>query len=448
LCPPADELSTFSHRSCPGLYITSEFLASPFWLVKSPILTHLLDADGTGSYDASMQATPTVPPAERRRQVLLATVWWEPAQTHGIARFARGADWRLDLVGPENASDLARWHGDGIICQLHRSAGPLVRRIRRLTRVPKVGMSLFLPRAADAHVVPDYARTGRLAAEHFLDRGFRYFAFCGWARRSWYRRLRRRGFVDRLAQAGHAAETITCPDPGSPAAQRRNFDRRRHLAHQVAQLPVPLAIAVDDARLATALVDGCCDTDLLVPEQVAIVSLMDDMLICECGQVPLSAISGDYEEQGYQAAVLLDRLMAGGLPPTEPILVPPMPLVVRHSSDVTAIDSPSAARAVKFIMDHLASGQLYVPAVVAASGVSKSTLTREFLQHVGRSIAAEIRRLRLENAMRLIRETTMPFTQVAKECGYSGLKHLERSVRREAGVCPRQLRRRESATDH
>jgi len=378
---------------------------------------------------------------------MLATVWCEPAQAHGIGRFAKGAGWRLDLVGPDSASDLARWSGDGIICQLHRSAQPLVRRIRRLKSAPKVGMSLFVPGAADAHVVADYARMGRLAAEHLLDRGFRHFAVCGWEMVSWHRRLRSRGFVDRLAQAGLTAAEISCPDPGTPAAQRRDFDRRRHLASQVAQLPVPLAIAAVDASLATSLVDGCCDAGLLVPEQVAIVSLMDDLLLSEFGRVPLSAVSVDYEEHGYQAAALLGRLMDGEAPPPEPILIPPAPLVLRHSSDMTAIDSKPAALAVKFIMDNLARRQLYVPDVVAASGVSKSTLTREFARHVGRPIAVEIRRLRVEKATRLIRETAMPFTRIARACGYSGLKHLERSLRRAAGLCPRELRRQEKQAD-
>jgi len=379
---------------------------------------------------------------------MLATVWCEPAQAHGIARFAKEAGWRLDLAGPETASLLSRWAGDGIICQLHGSARSLVARVRTKKAVPKVGLSLYLPRAAAAHVVHDYQRMGRLAAEHLLDRGFRHFAFCGWDKANWHRRLRCSGFTERLAAAGHTATLISCPDPNNPKAQCPGFDRRRCLAHQVTGLPVPLGVAADDARLATALVDGCCDAGLLVPEQVAIVSLTDDLLICEFGRVPLSAISVDYEEQGYQAAALLERLMDGAAPPDAPVLIPPRPLIVRHSSDTTAIENQAVARAVKFIMDNMGRQDLYVPAVVAASGVSKTTLTREFVRQVGRPIAAEIRRLRLEKAMRLIRESPLSFTQIAEASGYSCLKHLERSTRRAVGLCPRHLRRRHRATGH
>lgn len=379
---------------------------------------------------------------------MLATAWCEPEQARGIARFAKEAGWRLDLAGPETASLLSRWDGDGIICQLHGSQRSLVARVRAKKGVPKVGLSLYLPGAAAAHVVHDYRAMGRLAAEHLLDRGFRYFAFCGWDKTNWHRRLRRRGVIERLAAAGHKASPLSCPDPNSPQAQRAGFDSRRCLAHQVTALPVPLGVAADDARLATRLVDGCSSVGLLVPEQVAIVSLSDDLLICEFGRVPLSAISVDYEEQGYRAAALLDRLMDGAAPPGTPVLVPPRSLIVRHSSDITAIENKAVARAVKFIMDNMGRQDLYVPAVVAASGVSKTTLTREFVRHVGRPIAAEIRRLRLDKAMRLIRESPLSFTRIAEVAGYSSLKHLERSVRRASGLCPRHLRRRHHAAGH
>jgi AraC family L-rhamnose operon transcriptional activator RhaR/AraC family L-rhamnose operon regulatory protein RhaS len=59
-----------------------------------------------------------------------------------------------------------------------------------------------------------------------------------------------------------------------------------------------------------------------------------------------------------------------------------------------------------------------------------------FTEHLGRPIAAEIDRLRVARAARLLRETDMSVAAVADTCGYTDRKHLHRSFVRAMGVAP------------
>jgi LacI family transcriptional regulator len=218
------------------------------------------------------------------------------------------------------------------------------------------------------------------------------------------------------------------------------MDRRRWLADGLARLEKPLAVFASDYDLAVDILDGAADRGLLVPEQVSLVCETNDDTMCELAPVPLSSLCHDYEEQAYRAAVLLDQLMDGRRPPSSPILIAPRALTVRRSSDITAIEHVGAARAVRVIRKYLHDRRLSVSGVARLAGLSRRGLDRAFHNHLGRSVAAEIAHLRLEEAMELLRTTRASALTIAEACGYSDAKHLRRAFRRELRLTPREFR--------
>jgi len=379
-------------------------------------------------------------PAEKpeRRRVMLATVWIEPAHLRGIARYARKAGWVFDGCEPDHIDRLAAWKGDGIICQLHPKAKAFLNLVRSI-HVPKVEMADYI---ADMHlprVVPDYDACGRQVAEHFLGRGFRNFVV-------FYARPTPRSaihaFLDRLAAAECEAPAFAWERRSVRRAGYGPMDRRRWLADKLAKLPKPLAVFADDHVLGVEVLDSCADAGLLVPEQISVLAVSPDNTMCEVAPVPLSSIAHDYEEQAYRAAALLDSLMDGQPAPTETIRVPPQKLWVRQSSDIAAIENAEVARAVMFIRQNVRHKGLGVPDVVEATILSRRSLDRAFHQHLGRSVAAEIRRLRMEEATELLRTTSWTALRIAEYCGYSDAKHLRRSLLRATGLLPKAYRRR------
>ena len=371
-----------------------------------------------------------------RRRVMLATVWLEQAHLWGIARYAHEADWVLDSVGPQELHRLVAWQGDGVICQLHPSARRFVELVRRLD-VPKVEMADYVADMNVPRVMPDYDACGRRAAEHFLSRGFQHFAVA----HPWEVYISPRGFVEPITRAGHSVATLAWAERSVRRAGYGPMDRRQWLADRLLSLPKPLAVLAPDYTLAAELLDSCSDAGLLVPDHVAVVAFSDDGLMCELAPVPLSSIAPNYEQQAHEAARLLDRLMRGEAPPSDRVLIPPRPLVIRRSSDGLAVRHPGVARALRFLRESLHRKALWVPEVARAAAMSRRGLDRAFRQHLGRSVAAEIRRLRLEQAAELLRTTKLPVSAIADACGYGDAKQFRRALRADTGQTPGGYRR-------
>jgi LacI family transcriptional regulator len=155
----------------------------------------------------------------------------------------------------------------------------------------------------------------------------------------------------------------------------------------------------------------------------------------------MSYVAGDFEEQGYQAAALLDRLMDGGEPPTRPVLVSPKQVLVRQSSDVIAVGNVTVARALMFIRRNLHNKSLSASDVVAATQSSRTKLYYEFEEHIGRSIADEIDHLRCQKAAGLLRTTSMKVVRIGDACGFSSSTHFGRSFKRATGLTPTEYRK-------
>ena len=79
--------------------------------------------------------------------------------------------------------------------------------------------------------------------------------------------------------------------------------------------------------------------------------------------------------------------------------------------------------------------------LAAAANVSVRQLERLFARHVGRSLGQEYLRLRLDAAMRLLRETTLPRVEVAVACGFADVSHFSRAFRARYGMTPLRARR-------
>ncbi len=137
---------------------------------------------------------------------------------------------------------------------------------------------------------------------------------------------------------------------------------------------------------------------------------------------------------------MLDRLLHGKGTPPEPFLVAPRSIVERQSTDVVAIDDPDVAAAVRYIRTR-AHEQINVKNVLGAVAVCRKTIDVRFMKFLGRTPAEEIRRVRVEQAKRLLADTDLPISAVAKTAGFTGQEAFSVFFRREAGLTPTEYRR-------
>ena len=374
----------------------------------------------------------------RRYRVLLLLDWYTRAYHSGVGRFAREAGWVLDATSVHNGIEesIRYWRGDGALVMLEKrnptgsfctSAG-----------IPVVDMAYQYPDIELPRVLHDNEALGRLAAEHFLERGFENFAFCANRYWAWSEKERFAGFAGHLAKHGYQPTLLRWRPRGSQLNVRA---LRQAMARKLKRLKTPAAVMAHNDEVGVYLIDACIDADLLVPEEIAIVGCDNDELVCEFTPTPLSSVDADLERQGYEAASLLHRLMEGRDVPPLPIRIPPKGVTVRMSSDIFAVEHIGVAKALRFIWQNYTNPAIGVPDVVLASGVSKTALNRAFRQHLGRSVSKEILRVRLQRAISLLTQTDTPIHRIAAHCGFADAKHFRTSIKRETGLTPRAHRR-------
>ncbi|MEK6235501.1 MAG: helix-turn-helix domain-containing protein, partial [Planctomycetales bacterium] len=208
-----------------------------------------------------------------------------------------------------------------------------------------------------------------------------------------------------------------------------------------------------DLDVTRVLIEMCAHRGWRIPEDVAIIAGYNEGQLFERPEPSISSLEVPYEQLGFEAARLLDRLMdeksrgkrrkkedAGKTAP-EIILLPPVEVVARRSTDFHAVDDPTVRRALRFLDANLHQ-PLSVDRIAEAAGVSRRTLENRFREKLGRTIAAEIQRLRIERTKRELAGTDRPIQQIARLVGFGSPRTLNDLFRKMVGCTPREYRRR------
>jgi LacI family transcriptional regulator len=285
-------------------------------------------------------------------------------------------------------------------------------------------------------VVSDSAALAGLAAEHFLERGFTNFGYCGDARFIWSA-IHGHHFVARLRQAGFGCDVFP-----STATDYTDWQREQQkLGCWLLSLNKPVAImACYDIR-GQQVLDVCRSLGLRVPDEIAVIGQHNDEVLCELCDPPLSSVIPNARLAGERAASLLDRMMKGHRVPPSPVLMAPLGVATRQSTDVIAIDDVDISAAMRFIREHAHQG-IGVDDLLKAIPLSRSCLERKFHQWVGIAPYEAILRARVQRARELLALTDLSMVRIADMAGFSGAEYLSAAFKKQVGVSPRSYRER------
>ena len=330
---------------------------------------------------------------------------------------------------------LAGWQGDGIIARVD---SPEIAAALRRTGLPVVDVSAERFASEFPRVSVDNAAVARLAAEHLLAKGFRDFAFCGDAQFLW---AEQRGAEFRrvLEAAGRGCAIFA----GARSAERRRGSDAeiRVLADWLATQPRPLGVfACYDGR-AQQVIEACQTRGWAVPDEIAVLGVDNDEVLCELCSPPLSSVQPNARRTGYEAAAMLARMMRGERPGPQTRVVEPVRVVERQSTDVVAVADTRVAQALRFIREHVADG-IGVGDVLRAVPMSRTLLERKFQAALGHSPHREIVRQRTARAKHLLAESEVSIAVVAELAGFSDASYLSVAFRRETGESPYAYRAR------
>jgi LacI family transcriptional regulator len=336
---------------------------------------------------------------------------------------------------------LKSWKGDGVIARIENEK--IAKAVAELG-VPAVDLRGSHRPPGGAMLDTDPRIVTRMAAEHFLDIGFRNFAYMGYPGVDFSDR-RLAAFEEYLKSRGIHVHVYTPNSSFQTSTDVLGWEARGELeggaiAEWLQSLPRPLAVfACNDVR-GRQIIDACAHSELSVPEEVAVIGVDDDEVICELSNPPLSSVQPDTLRLGYEGAALLDTMMNGQKAPAETIYIPPKGISHRLSSEAAAVDDREVAIAMQLIRDHACEG-LSVQEVVDRLHVSRSTLERRFHAAFRRSPATEIERVRMSRAKLLLMETRYKLSKIATMTGYGTASQFATAFKRHAGLTPGEFRK-------
>jgi LacI family transcriptional regulator len=327
---------------------------------------------------------------------------------------------------------LRGWDGHGVIARVESTH---IARQLAATGLPVIDVSAALPQLAFPRVATHADGAARLAATHLIERGLRQFAYCGDARFHWAR-VRGEAFAAATRPAGTCA--VFSP-PAGPVD-----DEVEAIAKWLRSLPRPVGVLACLDLRGQQVLAACRLARLKVPDEVAVIGVHDDELLCELCDPPLSSVIPNARRAGYEAAALLARAMAGRRVPVVLHEVRPIGVAARQSTDLSAVADAKIAEAVRAMRRQAASGA-NVGDILRAVPMARTALERRFKAAFGTTPHAHLRKLRMARVQELLVTTSLSVGEIAVATGFEHPEYLSAMFRRECGIPPREYRARNRA---
>ena len=360
---------------------------------------------------------------QKLRIALLVAGWNQYGRgiIEGVWQHAENNHWILEMQ-PSAADGSTQipegWKGDGIIATVH--SRELASRLSAY-RVPVVNVSGARLQGVDfPRVTSDANAVVEIALRHLLEKQMPHVAFCGEPHKP---------FLDFWTQAylKMAAKHELTPLVYSPARrfsagtglETQSKDRARWLS----SLPKPIGIIGWDTITCRHVASSCELAGIEIPEQVAIISLSTEDLLGRTLHPPISGVDIPVQRIGYEAANLLGNLMRGKSRKTKELLLEPLGITTRQSTDIFSCDDPKVRQVMRFIKENAVRG-IQVSDVMRAVPIARRTLERRFKTMLGHSPAEEIRRTKIEKVRQLLTNTDMAMPEIADACGFTYAEHM------------------------
>lgn len=325
------------------------------------------------------------------------------------------------------------WNADGIVGQLYN---------KDIEKIIQAGIPViaqdFKERFTEIpNITGGYHEAGQLGADYFLKKGFTNFAFYGFNDIVWSRE-RAEGFEERLKKRGHKVHYFEHKKARSTELW---YYKPSSLSRWLKSLPKPIGLMTCDDNQGQHITEACRQLGIRIPEEVAVLGVDNDEMICDLSDPPLSSIALDAEKGGYDAAKLLDQMIKHGTSEFYDIVVKPVQVITRHSTDIYATNDDHIASSLKYIHQNV-DKNLHVDEVVRQVPLSRRALEKRFLEITGYPIYKYIFNLRIEKFTQKLLDTEMSVFEIALDMGLTDSKNIARQFRQAKGCSPSVYRNR------
>ncbi len=373
------------------------------------------------------------------------------ALCEGIASFAQEQeDWTLQLIDDIARKDFHGFRGcSGVIARIIDDEA--VAALQAL-KVPVVDILALGRYAGIAAVGNDQLLVGAWAADHFLERRFTRFAFCGYGGVA-FSDARGEGFAKRVQEKGFECLRFKASGERMRELAKRGISQehlaldpdRVQLGNWLKRLPKPVALfCCHDAR-AYQVLTLCKRLGIHVPAQAAVMGVDDDRILCGFASPMLSSIDPDAFGIGRAAAKTLSDMMAHPNGKRDAcVLLPPKELIPRASTQIYPVEPPWLSDALIYIGKNFAKG-INAEDVFQHTGRSHTSVGKAFRDVLKTTVHKEILRVRVETAARLLRTTGLAAAVIADMAGFSSPQQFSCTFRKACRLTPDAYRKRKQA---
>ncbi|WP_276371282.1 DNA-binding transcriptional regulator [Chryseolinea sp. H1M3-3] len=361
------------------------------------------------------------------------------SKDHGPWTFCKMPTYFRETIGIDGILKWAKeWEADGIIGQFYNDE-----EVEKFTKanIPVIAQD-FKERFTDIpNITGAYKETGRLGADYFLKKGFKNFAFYGFGNIVWSRE-RAEGFEERIQEAGFNVHYYEQTNSHSTDLW---YYKPSALSDWLKSLPKPIALMTCDDNQGHHITEAAKHAGIRIPDEVAVLGVDNDEMVCDLSDPPLSSIELDSEKSGYEAARLMEQMIEEKTCHAPDIIVKATQVVTRHSTDIFASKDKYIVSALKYIHCNL-DKNLKVDQVLKEVPLSRRSLEKRFILTTGYPVYEYIYNQRIEKFTQKLLETDMTIFEIALDLGLSDSKNIARQFKQIKGLTPMEYRKKHMLT--
>ena len=285
------------------------------------------------------------------------------------------------------------------------------------------------------NITGDYIGTGRMAADLYLHKGFRNFAYFGYKNVCWSDE-RCTGFRQRIEEAG-LGDNFYLYD--KQEIDNLWYYEAAPLERWLRSLPKPVAVMACDDNQGNALIEACNSAGVKIPSEVSVIGVDNDEVVCTLSNPTLSSISVDIEQGGFETARMTVRMLQDPFYKGSDITLRPKRIVHRVSTSAYATTDKEVLTALQFIRQNLGK-KISVEDVLEQVPLSRRILEVRFKKVIGYSIYQYISQQRISRFAELLLETNDSIQEIAYKLGEDDAKAICRRFKELKGCTPSEWR--------
>lgn len=360
-----------------------------------------------------------------------------------VVRYAREAGpWSFyrmplyfrELYGDEGVVEWAKkWGADAIIAQFTDIDFSVLNQLN----IPIIVQNYKERSSGISNLTGDYFGTGVMAANFFLHKGYKSFAYYGLTDTVWGRE-RGEGFKKAVTSKGY--DVYEFDNRKRTGSENWNFDIE-HVRRWLQSLPKPIALFACDDYYALQITDVCKMYDINIPEEIAVLGVDNDKLLCDISDPQLSSIELDIENGGYEAGKLLHQFIEKKITAPVDIIIKPLRIVPRASTERFAVSDKYIDQILRHINSNY-QNTLSIDDLIQMVPFSRRVLEKKFKKETGTSVYQYLLELRIEKFADLLITTDLPLTEAAARAGFNDYKNISRIFVKVKELTPLQYRKR------